>query len=150
MHITEIIQEFVKIYRQNNNLSFTEYYNSFVEAKTQINFDEDCDKWNNLYKFIDQDFNQIDIFEEVKNDQIQEIFDVLIDNYSNQIEYEYDGFRDFFEMYNDKVSDKQLLIIYKKYFDNWYYECERCAPHIILDVLERVVNMYEKETKKSN
>lgn len=148
MNIVTVINEFIKKYRQDNNLSFHKYYNDLAQ-KIDIIFNEESREWDAIFQ--NNQFSKTPHFKDVKTEQIREIFDVLIDNHSNEDE---DGnendteyFQTFFETYFDEITNHQLLLIYDKYFDLWYKCGDNCNTYIMLATLDRIVNMY-KSTQK--
>ncbi len=143
MDITDVIKEFVGKYKEDESLSFKNYYNDLIESKVEVSFGQDCDAWDDLLAWPKLGVN-VEFFKDFPDFQMQEIFDVLIANCDSDHAY----FQDFFERYGHKTSDLQCIDIYKKYFIDWYGALETCDPSVLLAMLDRVVNMCDEKDKE--
>lgn len=141
MDITEVIKAFVEKARQDNDVSFAQYYKDLIESKVEVSFGGDWDEWDDIFHLGIGSDTRPAFFADVKVSEIQAIFDVLIANCPD----DHECFQNFFENYDRHTTDDQRLIIYKKYFNTWYGYSERCAPGPILNVLDRSVKLCQQK-----
>lgn len=136
MHISTIIKRFLAKRKEDKHLSFKAYYDSLIEAKKDISFEENPDKW--------EDLHTEDNFVGVTNKQFKEMFDILIDCCPDGS----DDLRAFFERYEDKIHEKHLWDLYMKHLEIWYKKSKDGRGMALLGISRNIIGRKNEEIQK--